>query len=151
MKHLPLIALLAVAASVHAAPLAAPAKAPAKEFSLHLQQHAVLAPGGASVLFAGYIDQRCPANVNCAFAGDARALLWVTAPGKPSSLATLEWSGNEAAPAGKRDSKTVANTRITLLGLEPRPLMDATVNPKDYVVRFTAEPLRASPARKRKN
>lgn len=150
MKHLPLIALLAVAAGVHAAP-AAPDKAPAKEYSLHLQQHAEIAPGGTSVLFAGYVDQRCPANVNCAVAGDARALLWVTGPATPPTLLTLRWSGSEAAPDGKRDAKTVANTRITLLGLEPRPLMDATVNPKDYVVRFTAEPVRVSPARKRKN
>lgn len=152
MKHLPLIALLAVAASAHAAPPAAPDKpAAAKEFSLHLQQSTALAPGGTSVTFAGYVDQRCPSNVNCAVAGDARALLWVSGPNTPPSLVTLEWSGSEAAPDGKRDAKTVGNTRITLLALEPRPLMDATVNPKDYVVRFSAEPVRATPTRRRKH
>lgn len=111
---------------------------------LVLQQHAQQKVPALSVHFSGYLDTRCPSDVQCAWAGEARAFFWVSGAGIQPQVLVLPWDGS-GQPA--RAMQRLGPFRFTLVSLEPRPLMNRTVNPADVTatLEVVAEP--ALPAR----
>ncbi len=97
---------------------------------LALQQHAQQKAPALSIHFAGYRDTRCPSDVQCAWAGEARAFFWVSGAGIPPQVLVLPWDGS-GQPG--RATQRLGPFRFTLVSLEPRPLANGTVNPADYV------------------
>lgn len=113
---------------------------------LALQQIAVQKSPALTIHFSGYRDQRCPADVQCAWAGEAQAFFWVAGQGiKPQVLALpLPWNGSGL---DDRSAQRLGMFRFALVSLEPRPLMNGEVNPADYTAVLAVEVLPAAPAR----
>jgi hypothetical protein len=111
---------------------------------LVLQQSAQQKAPALSMHFSGYHDTRCPSDVQCAWAGEARAFFWVSGAGIQPQVLVLPWDGS-GQPS--RVTQRLGPFRFTLVSLEPRPLMNGTVNPADVtaVLEVVAEP--APPAR----
>jgi len=86
-------------------------------FTITVNQIAQLAEKDLSLRFQEVLeDSRCPSNVECAEAGQARILIYVTQVGQ--SPATLELNTN---PPLKQDVVTYADIQIRLLDLNPYP------------------------------
>ncbi len=126
LSHLLVSAILFVAASHSLA--ATPASTP-EEMSLKFQDTKPLPGDAGYVQFVGYQDTRCPSNVYCAVAGEARVFLWVIGRNGRGSVVALPWSGGSvewrrAVRAGEHD--------YLLMSLEPRPVMGTQTNPLEY-------------------
>lgn len=111
---------------------------------LVLQQHAQQKAPALSIHFAGYRDTRCPSDATCAWAGEAQAFFWVSGAGIRPQVLVLPWDGS-GQPG--RATQRLGPFRFTLVSLEPRPLMNGTVNPADYVAELAVVADPAPPAR----
>lgn len=111
---------------------------------LALQQVAVQKNPALTIHFSGYHDQRCPADVQCAWAGEAQAFFWVTGQGIRPQLLALPWGGSGLHD---RNARRLGMFRFALVSLEPRPLTNGEVNPADYTAVLAVDVLQASPAR----
>ncbi|WP_137937575.1 hypothetical protein [Chitinivorax sp. B] len=87
------------------------------------------APNDFQLQFVGYQDTRCPADVVCAVAGEAQAIFWLTGARIRPQLIALHWNGGEP---NWRLAVRAAGREFLLRSLEPRPLINGTVNPADY-------------------
>lgn len=114
------------------------------QVKLGLQQQAVQKSPALTIHFSGYRDERCPADVQCVWAGEAQAFFWVTGPGFEPQALVLPWSG---AGLMDRGAKRLGNYRFALVSLEPRPLANGAVNPADYTAVLAVDVMPASPAR----
>lgn len=97
--------------------------------SVALQQYVVQQTPSLSIHFSGFHDTRCPADVPCAWAGEARAFFWISGAGIRPQVLTLPWDGGHQ-PA--KHTQKVGPFRFYLVSLEPRPLHHGDVNPLDY-------------------
>lgn len=111
------------------------ASAPA-EVTLRYGQETHVGGGVVRVWFGGNVeDSRCPLNVECVWAGNAKVQIGVAAGSGPTEAVTLntfldpryaDWHG----------------VRITLLDVKPQPLAGVTVKPEDYSVTLRFEVMR---------
>ena len=103
-----------------------------QEFDLRVGERAVFRKTNLTVKFdAVKEDSRCPSDVTCVWAGNARVELQVTNGRKTKSL-TL--NSNTAAPL-PADS-TFAGYSVKLVNLNPYPLSKRPVARGSYVVRL---------------
>lgn len=97
-----------------------------REFQLRAGQSASLKGAGVKVRFASVAeDSRCPLNVQCVWAGNAKvAVVLQRGGGRPT---TVELNTN-------LEPKAVSwmNYEISLTKLSPHPQSDAKINPKQY-------------------
>ncbi len=129
-RTLPLVALLVLGVTHLSARSASTAAVSNEEtVALALQQRVNLAESKLNVHFVGYRDDRCPSDVQCAWAGEARAFFWVSGAGLKPQVLTLSWDGS-AQP--ERHSQRVGAFRFYLRSLEPRPLQAGGVVPTEY-------------------
>lgn len=112
-----------------------------RELSMGFQEAAPPAPGTFQLAFVGYHDTRCPSDVQCAVAGEARAFFWLTGENIRPQVVVLPWSSGEqswkhAARAGRLE--------IRLLSLEPRPMHSRPVAPTEYKAVIEVRPRQTS-------
>ena len=133
-------ALLALAGPAQASEPSQPPAQP--DITLAFQAHAKPADAGQpAVQFVGYADTRCPSDVTCAWAGEARAFFWLTGGGLKPQVITLAWNGCARHDTGPLRT---GPWLWCLVSLEPRPLVNGRVNPADYqaVLRLWQQPAR---------
>lgn len=102
---------------------------PGQEAFLQPGERAVFEADGErlEVLFVGVTaDSRCPVDVTCIWAGEARVAL--------DFVGLMSWEGTLSAGAGA--SVTVAGWIVTVTDLTPAPRSDRTIAPGDYEVRI---------------
>lgn len=129
-KALRLIILLIIGV-VHAPELPASSTVPSKvqTVTLSLQERTNLDASKLSIHFVGYRDDRCPSDVQCAWAGEARAFFWVSGSGiKPQILTLL----SDDSPQPNQNTRQIGAYRFYLRSLEPRPRHDGSVIPSKY-------------------
>ena len=103
-----------------------------QEFDLRVGQRAVFRKTNLTVKFAAVKeDSRCPSDVTCVWAGNARVELLLT-NGRRTTSVTL--NSNTAAPL-PADS-TFAGYSVKLVNLSPYPLSKRPVARGSYVVRI---------------
>ncbi|AKJ27146.1 hypothetical protein AAW51_0455 [Caldimonas brevitalea] len=100
-----------------------------RELSMGFQEAAPPAPGAFQLKFVGYHDTRCPSDVQCAVAGEARAFFWLTGENIKPQVVVLPWSGGEQ---GWKHAARAGAYEIRLLSLEPRPMLSRPVAPTEY-------------------
>jgi hypothetical protein len=104
----------------------------ASEFELHVGERVSLHRTKLSVRFVNVLeDSRCPSDVTCVWAGNARLRLAVSS-GRSSKMLTL--NSNTAAPL-PADS-TFAGYSVKLVELSPYPLSKRPIARGSYVVRL---------------
>ena len=126
----------AIAALLFAAALGcAHVPGPARAFTVSLGERFTLQPGGsarisgtpARLIFERILsDNRCPVDVVCIVAGEARAWLRMEAEPGRSDTVTLDTDRNPAA--------VVAGYRVTLLSVSPLPKSPVHIAPGSYSV-----------------
>ncbi len=126
-------ACLAVSSASGLAADAAPKAGIEQTLTLAFQAQATVPSSTLNVQFVGYRDSRCPADVQCAWAGEAQAFFWVTGGSLQPQVVVLPWSG--AMPA--RNVVRVGAHGFQLITLEPRPLQAGRVSPSDYKATLT--------------
>jgi len=102
---------------------------PGQEAFLHPGERAVFEADGErlEVLFVGVTaDSRCPVDVTCIWAGEARVAL--------DFVGLMSWEGTLSAGAGA--SVIVAGWIVTVTDLTPAPRSDRPIAPGDYQVRM---------------
>lgn len=102
---------------------------PAQEVSLHRGERAVFEADGErlEVLFVGVTtDSRCPVDVTCIWAGEARVAL--------DFVGLMSWEGTLSGDRGA--SVIVAGWIVTVTDLTPAPRSDRTIAPGDYQARI---------------
>ncbi|MBK8900648.1 MAG: hypothetical protein IPM53_05680 [Anaerolineaceae bacterium] len=88
-----------------------------QSFTISINQPAQFAEKGLSLTFQDVLeDSRCPSNVQCAWAGQARISIRVSQTGQ--APATLEMNTN---PPLEQDVVTYGDFQIQLLALDPYP------------------------------
>jgi len=77
-------------------------------------------------------DARCPTDVTCVWAGDAKVDVVISRTGVPddAKLLSLRSPGNEVR---------VGNLRIRFVGLTPVPRQSDAGTPRNYLAEFVAE------------
>jgi hypothetical protein len=97
-----------------------------REFSLKMGQRARLRDGRLTVRFASVAeDSRCPAKVDCVWAGNAKVSLVVQSPGGRAT--TVELNTNSEPKTGSS-----SGYEISLKRLDPHPQSGTKINQKDY-------------------
>jgi hypothetical protein len=78
-------------------------------------------------------DSRCPTDVTCVWAGDAKVEIVISRTGVPDDtrLLSITPPNNEAR---------VGNLRIVFVGLTPVPRQANASAPRNYLAEFVAEP-----------
>jgi hypothetical protein len=103
--------------------------APGEPFPLALGQTARVRPGGLELTFQAVVsDSRCPVDVTCVWAGEARLRLKVSGTGAPPE--ELELSTLEGEPA------RLGGFGIEVLGLDPVPRSGVELDPATYELRL---------------
>lgn len=97
--------------------------------TLSLQERTNLPDPKLAIHFVGYQDDRCPADVVCISAGEARAFFWVVGEGVKPQVVTLPWSGSDQT---NQSPVRVGKNQFMLQSLEPRPLQAGKVTPGEY-------------------
>lgn len=86
-------------------------------------------------------DSRCPKGVRCVWTGNARVVLVLTLPGRPSALVTLNTN------VDPRTASALGFT-VEMEGLEPSPERGKTLRQKDYVVALVVKRGEPPPAQR---
>jgi hypothetical protein len=87
----------------------------------------------ATITFENVVsDNRCPVDVVCIVAGEARAVLRLEEPRKPPIEFVLD--------TGRTPSATVNGYGVALLTVSPAPHSTVRIEPRDYVVELTVTP-----------
>jgi hypothetical protein len=103
---------------------------PGAEFSLPLGKTASLSGNGVTVTFTQVQeDSRCPIDVVCVWAGDAKIELAIKHDGSPEEVrvVSLTPTNNET---------TSGDVRIRFVGLAPAPRQADAGKPRAYVARL---------------
>lgn len=93
------------------------------------------------VTFEEINDSRCPLNVTCVQAGEARVLLVIRRPGAEDAL-ELSARGlcqDETGPCGQ--AKTLLGYRFELLFVYPYPVEGVELKPEDYAIKLVVSAL----------
>lgn len=103
-----------------------------REFDLRVGERVILRKTRLSLRFLpDREDSRCPSDVTCVWAGNARVQLLVTS-GRIAKTITL--NSNISAPSPADGS--FADYTVKLVDLSPYPLSKRPIAPGDYVVRL---------------
>jgi|GEM_PF-940362 hypothetical protein len=86
-------------------------------------------------------DSRCPKGVRCLWTGNARVVLLLTLPGRPSALVTLNTN------VDPRSASALGFT-VEMGGLEPAPERGKRLRQKDYVVTLVVKRGEPPPAQR---
>ena len=117
------VAALGACATVETAVVAEPGV----EFELPLGKTAVLNSSGVRITFQQVKeDSRCPLDVQCVWAGEAKIELTVSRPGSPDDVKTIS-----ITPPNNETSS--GDVRIRFVGLAPVPRQADAGKPRDYV------------------
>lgn len=101
-----------------------------QEFELRPGQTVRLRGGGLSVTFPGVAeDSRCPVDVQCVWAGNARVALRAARPG--GSMVALDLNTTLEPRAAEAFGHT-----LRLVGLAPAPTQGTPIRPQDYRARL---------------
>ncbi|MCW7538092.1 hypothetical protein OOT46_09550 [Aquabacterium sp. A7-Y] len=111
------------------------------ELSMGFQGAAPPAPSAFQLKFVGYHDTRCPSDVQCGVAGEARAFFWLTGENIQSQVVVLPWSGGEQ---DWKHAVKAGNYEIRLVSLEPRPMHSKSVAPTEYKAVVAMRPRRTT-------
>ena len=103
---------------------------PGAEFSLPLGKTASLSGNGVTVTFTQVEeDSRCPIDVVCVWAGDAKIELAIKHEGSPEDVKVVSLT-----PAN--NETTSGDLRIRFVGLAPVPRQADVGKPRPYVARL---------------
>src|SRR5687767_5244753 len=91
--------------------------ASAAELSLRFQESSSLGQSGITASFDGYLDHRCPREVQCVVPGVAHVWLWVSAGPAQPQLLSVSWP-NGSALSPQKDS--AFGSQFCFASLEPR-------------------------------
>jgi hypothetical protein len=110
------------------------AAAGGKTFRLKVGESSPVAETDFEIGFDGVpSDSRCPKNVQCVWAGEAKVVLWArTASGERTELTFT-------VPPGGGASQTYRKAEIRIVGLEPQTESGKRIARGDYVVEITVE------------
>ena len=103
---------------------------PGVEFSLALGKTAAINASGARITFKQVgEDSRCPVDVQCVWAGDAKIALTISRSGAPddAKVISLTPPNNET---------TSGDLRIRFIGLAPVPRQSDSGKPRAYVAQL---------------
>jgi hypothetical protein len=111
--------------------IAGPVQKPARSetMALNLQDRAAVPGSTLDVHFVGYRDSRCPADLQCAWSGEASAFFWLTGGGIKPQIIAVPWDGSGQPD---RHSTRVGPYRFYMQSLEPRPQHAIKVDPGQY-------------------
>lgn len=125
--------LLAVTVACAHTPQAPPATRTAdlgERFTLRPGESAAIAETPARITFERILsDNRCPVDVQCITAGEARALFLFDAEAGRTEPVTLDTDRNATA--------VVAGYRLSLNSVSPAPRSTVTIDPRNYLVELT--------------
>jgi hypothetical protein len=125
--------LLAVTVACAHTPQVPPATRTAdigEPFTLRPGESAAIAETPARITFERILsDNRCPVDVQCITAGEARGSFRLEAEPGRSEAFTLDTDRNATA--------VVAGYRLSLNSVSPAPRSTVTIDPKDYAVELT--------------
>ena len=120
------VAMVASCATVETAVVAEPGV----EFSLALGRTASINSSGARITFKQVSeDSRCPVDVQCVWAGDAKIELTVSRSGGPDDLKVISLTP-------PNNETTSADLRIRFTGLAPVPRQADNGKPRAYVAQL---------------
>ena len=124
-----LVVVLGIALSLNAVAQNQTRRQMGQEFTIKVGQQAKLDGADLALKFVGVPqDSRCPANVNCVWAGNAEVALELV-HGECTSVLTLN---THAGPSTSSESK-VAGFRVKLVKLDPYLHTERKISPSDYV------------------
>lgn len=111
------------------------AAAPAGTRRVALDTQVTLAPGETAIVDDGFAvqfvsvleDSRCPQDVTCVWAGQVRVQIAIRAGSQPVARHEVVENGNVV----------VAGYRVTIVGVQPRPLSTGRIQPGEYRVTLT--------------
>lgn len=135
------LAVLLLTAAVGCANTASPpgptvipaAAAPGERFTVRKGDFVRIAGTPATITFENVLsDNRCPVDVACIVAGEARAFFRLEEPRKPPLEFMLD--------TGRSPSATVSGYAVALLTVSPAPRSTVRIEPRDYVVELTVTP-----------
>ena len=99
-----------------------------QQFAIKVGQELKLADADLQVKFVAVSqDSRCPADVNCVWAGQAEVVLNVKHNNCTSALTLTLPKNNQASDEGK-----AGGFRLKLVKLDPYPRTDQKISPNDY-------------------
>jgi hypothetical protein len=103
---------------------------PGVEFSLPLGKTAVINASGARITFKQVSeDSRCPVDVQCVWAGDAKIELTISRSGTPDDLKVISLTP-------PNNETTSGDLRIRFTGLAPVPRQADNGKPRAYVAQL---------------
>lgn len=103
---------------------------PGREFQLAVGETARIEGTSSRILFRSVMnDSRCPADVQCVWAGNARVVLTLSAQGKPDSALSIN-------TAIEPRSATVSGYVLRVTGLSPVPRSGTAIPASSYVAKF---------------
>lgn len=97
------------------------------KFDMMSNQTVTVQPVGIMIQMVNMSDSRCPSDVTCVWAGQAKTNLAVQISGNTNIL-TL------TSTAGGTDSKSLGNYQIQLVKVNPYPTSKTTIKLSDYVL-----------------
>jgi len=104
---------------------------PGLEFQLRVGESARISGTSSRVILRSVADDsRCPADVQCVWAGSARILLTILTEGSPDSAISIN-TGMEPRTA------VISGYQLRLAGVSPEPRAGIAIPANSYVVRFT--------------
>jgi len=104
-----------------------------QEFTLVFQEEGQLKDGAFKISFQEILeDSRCPSDVQCVWAGQAKVLLHFTEKNKPTDNVELILGVDNPELA----TKVIGAYTIRLLEVDPYPLSTREVAPSDYSIRL---------------
>ena len=108
----------------------------AESLTLRFREAASLQPSGTTVRFVGYVDQRCPRELQCLVPGVAHVWLWVSAGSAEAKLLSVSWP-HKFALAGQTNE--AFGYQFCFANLEPRPSQVGAVSPLSLTLRLSIE------------
>lgn len=94
--------------------------------------------GGVQLGFLGVpSDSRCPKDVTCVWAGEARLHFVLLQPDKDSVYVTAVLGGASGRLGPPANPVDTLGYRLSVLELEPYPISKSTIRPSDYRARLT--------------
>ena len=101
-----------------------------REFKLRARQQVTLKREGLRIRFVAVTeDSRCPANVNCVWAGNAAVRLEISVHGRKTESLTLNTSGGPSSGS----EAPYQGYKVKLIDLKPYPRSDNRIPATSYI------------------